>query len=63
MKEILDLKHSERWINLVQIFDATGFVEKLDPVLIIMSRDKIKQSWSVQHNQWGIAKSKRGNKI
>ena len=42
--EILDLKHSKSWINLVEIFESTGSVEKLSSVLIIMSRDKIKQS-------------------
>ena len=49
--EILNLKHSKRWINLVQILEATGSVEKHGSVLIIMSRDNIKQSQSVQHNQ------------
>ena len=42
--KILDLKHSKRWINSVQISKATGSVEKLSSVLIIMRRHKIKQS-------------------
>ena len=49
--EILNLKHSKRWINLVQVLEATGSVEKHSSVLIIMGRDNIKQSRSVQHNQ------------
>ena len=48
--EILDLKHSKMWINLVQILKATGSVEKHGSVLIVMSRNNIKQSQSVQHN-------------
>ena len=48
---MLNLKHSKRWINFVQIFEATGSVEKLGSVLIVMSRDNIKQSRPVQHNQ------------
>ena len=42
--EILDLEHSKRWINLVQILEATCSVEKHSSVLIIMSRNNIKQS-------------------
>ena len=42
--EILNLKHSKGWINLVEIFEATGCVEKHGPVLIIISRDNIKES-------------------
>ena len=49
--EILDLKHSKRWINSIQISKAMGSVEKLSSILIIMGRDNIKQSLSVQHNQ------------
>ena len=28
--EILSLRHSKRWINLIQILEATGSVEKHD---------------------------------
>ena len=42
--EILNLKHSKRWIDFVEIFEAMGFVEELNSVLILMSRDNIKQS-------------------
>ena len=39
--EILNLKHSKRWINFVEIFKAMGSVEKLNSVLVIMRRDNI----------------------
>ena len=42
--EILNLKHSKRWIDFVEIFEAMSSVEELNSVLIIMSRDKIEQS-------------------
>ena len=45
--EMLDLEHSKRWIDFVEIFEAMSSVEKLNSVLIVMSRDKIKQSQSV----------------
>ena len=38
---MLNLKHSKRWINSVQISKATGSVEKLSSVLIIMRMDNI----------------------
>ena len=40
--EMLDLKHNKRWIDFVEIFEATGSVENLNSVFIVMSRDKIK---------------------
>ena len=30
--EMLDLKHSKRWIDLVEIFEAMSSVEKLNSV-------------------------------
>ena len=39
--KILNLEHSKRWINSVQISKAMGSVEKFSSVLIIMKRDKI----------------------
>ena len=39
---MLDLKHSKRWIDFVEILEAMSSVEKFNSVLIFMSRDKIK---------------------
>ena len=51
LTEILNLKHCKRWINPVQISKAMSSVEELSSVLIIMRRDNVEQSRSVQHNQ------------
>ena len=39
--EILNSKHSKRWINSVQISKAVSSVEKLSSVLIIMRGNNI----------------------
>ena len=38
---MLNLKHSKRWIEPVQISEAVSSIEELSPVLILMRRDNI----------------------
>ena len=40
----LNLKHSERWIKPVQIFETVSSIEELSSILILTRRDNVEQS-------------------
>ena len=40
----LNLKHSKRWIEPVQIFKTVSSIEELSSILILTRRDNVEQS-------------------
>ena len=46
----LNLKHSKRWIEPVQIFKTVSSIEELGSILILTRRDNVEQTRLVEYD-------------